>query len=326
MPDPLVSVIIPAHDSAAYLPGAIFSVQQQTLQEIEVILVDDASRDGSWALMQRAAAVDPRVRALRREHNGGVSAARNTGLAAARGRYVTFLDHDDAFLPARLERLFALAEATGADLVADDLRRYEGETGRPLGRHMGRQAISALRQPVTAEEMIANDMPGVSSGRQRAIGYLKPVVRRSFLERHGITFAEGIHGAEDLLFYFECVARGGRMHVSGEALYLYAVALGSLSNRPGLARHQAAANRRMLDIAREMANPRLIGMLRRRQAVFDHAALVDATRAGRWIETLRYARWGEPLGFVTDMRVVAGAARRRLGHAPAGPAALDARA
>jgi hypothetical protein len=331
MPDapPLVSVILPARDSAAYLPGAIFSVQQQTLAEIELVLVDDASRDGTFALMERAAAVDARVRVVRRERNGGVSAARNEGLRVARGRYVAFLDHDDAFLPARLERLVELAERTGDDLVADDLRRYDGETGRPLGRHMGRDAISRLNQPVSPEEMIANDMPGGSTTRQRAIGYLKPLVRRSLLEREGIRFAEGIHGAEDLLFYFTCVAKGGRMRVSDEALYLYAVSLGSLSNRPGLARHQAAANRRMLGIAQGLGSPKLVGMLRRRQAVFDHAALVDATREGRWIETLRYARWGEPLGFVTDMRVVAGAARRRLTHLPPTdgmPPALDARA
>jgi hypothetical protein len=326
---PLVSVIMPARDSAAYLPGAIFSVQQQTLQDIELVLVDDASQDGTYALMQRAAAVDPRVRVVRRERNGGVSAARNEGLRVARGRYVAFLDHDDAFLPSRLERLLRLAEESGADLVADDLRRYDGETGRPLGRHMGRAAIALLGQPVTPEEMIAHDMPGGSSGRQRAIGYLKPLVRRDLLEREGIRFAEGIHGAEDLLFYFTCVARGGRMLVSDEALYLYAVSLGSLSNRPGLARHQAAANRQMLGIAQGLGNARLLGLLRRRQAVFDHAALVDATREGRWIETLRYARWGEPSGFVSDMRVVAGAARRRLSHLPPRdgmPPALDARA
>jgi hypothetical protein len=326
---PLVSVILPARNSAAYLPGAIFSVQQQTLQQIELILVDDASSDATFALMERAAAVDSRVRVVRRERNGGVSAARNEGLRVARGRYVTFLDHDDAFLPARLERLVARAERTGADLLADDLRRYDGDTGRPLGRHMGRDAIASLGQPVTAEEMIAHDMPGTASGRQRAIGYLKPLVRRDLLDREGIRFAEGIHGAEDLLFYFTCVAKGGRMLVSDEALYLYAVSLGSLSNRPGLARHQAAANRRMLGIAQGLGNPRLVGMLRRRQAVFDHAALVDATREGRWIETLRYARWGEPLGFVSDMRVVAGAARRRMAHLPPGdgaPPALDARA
>jgi cellulose synthase/poly-beta-1,6-N-acetylglucosamine synthase-like glycosyltransferase len=319
---PLVSVVIPAHNSASLLPGAIFSVQQQTLQDIELLLVDDASTDESWEIMTRAAELDRRVRPLRRARNGGVSAARNEALRVARGRYVAFLDSDDAILPQRLERLVALAEASGADLMADDLRRYDGETGRPLGRHLGLGTISAIAQPVTPEELVANDMPRAQEGRQRAIGYLKPLLRRDFLQQHGLYFAEEVQGAEDLLLYFECVMHGARMLLTTEALYLYAVALGSLSNRPGLARHQAAANRRMLRLAVQQRRMPLVGVLRRRQAIFDHAALVDATRAGRWVETLRYARWGEPVGFVADMRVVAGAARRRL----AAPGALDARA
>jgi cellulose synthase/poly-beta-1,6-N-acetylglucosamine synthase-like glycosyltransferase len=321
---PLVSVVIPAHNSAALLPGAIFSVQQQSLQDLELLLVDDGSTDATWDVMQRAAAVDARIRVIRRERNGGVSAARNEALRQARGRYVAFLDHDDAFLPTRLECLVGAAEALGADLMADDLRRYDGESGSPLGRHLGLSTILSLPQPISAEALVAHDMPGQGSGRQRAIGYLKPILRRDFLMRHGLQFLEGVHGAEDLLLYFECVIRGARLHVSRDAHYLYAVAVGSLSNRPGLARHQAAANRRMLRLATERGQAKLVRMLRRRQAVFDHAALVDATREGRWVETLRYARWGEPAGFVHDMRVVAGAARRRIARPACG--ALDARA
>lgn len=319
---PLVSVIVPAHNSASLLPGAIFSVQQQTLTDFELLLVDDASTDDSWPIMLRAAELDARVRPLRRERNGGVSAARNEALRVARGRYVAFLDSDDAFLPQRLERLVRLAEEARADLLADDLRRYDGETGRPLGRHLGLATISAISQPLTPEELVANDMPQVQEERQRAIGYVKPLLRRDFLSRHGLCFAEEVQGAEDLLLYFECLMNDARMLLTTEALYLYAVAPGSLSNRPGLARHQAAANRRMLRLALERRRMPLVRTLRRRQAVFDHAALVDATRAGRWVETLRYARWGEPVGFVADMRVVAGAARRRL----AAPGALDASA
>jgi glycosyltransferase involved in cell wall biosynthesis len=115
MPDaPRVSAITIFLDEERFLVDAIASVQSQSLKQWELLLVDDGSMDASPALAREAAARDPaRIRYL--EHPGhanlGMSAARNLGLAAARGEFVAFLDGDDVWLPRRLERAVALLDA-----------------------------------------------------------------------------------------------------------------------------------------------------------------------------------------------------------------------
>jgi glycosyltransferase involved in cell wall biosynthesis len=113
---PRVSVILPAYNAAASLPAALRSVLGQSLQEIEVIVADDGSCDGTAAVAAALALADPRVRVLPGGRNQGAAAARNRAMAAARGDWLALLDADDGFAPDRLARLVALGEARGADV------------------------------------------------------------------------------------------------------------------------------------------------------------------------------------------------------------------
>ena len=97
MSTPRFSVIIPTYSRPEFLPEAIDSVLRQTVEDFECIVVDDAGP------VAATVPEDPRVRLIRRAANGGEPAARNTGIDAARGRYVTFLDDDDVFTPDRLD-------------------------------------------------------------------------------------------------------------------------------------------------------------------------------------------------------------------------------
>lgn len=99
-PEPLVSVIIPSFNRAAYLRQAVNSVLEQTYSRWELIVADDGSTDGTADYL--AALDDRRVRVVRREHCGNPAAVRNAGIAVARGEYVAFLDSDDAWLPEKL--------------------------------------------------------------------------------------------------------------------------------------------------------------------------------------------------------------------------------
>lgn len=112
---PLVSVVIPVCDGEAFVGETLRAVLAQTHRDLDVVVVDDGSVDGSRAVVEAVAGADPRVRTLA-SPRGGVGAARNAGLAAARGPFVTFLDHDD-LLPAasvarRVEALAALPPST----------------------------------------------------------------------------------------------------------------------------------------------------------------------------------------------------------------------
>jgi glycosyltransferase involved in cell wall biosynthesis len=98
---PAVSVIIPTFNRADLLPKAVRSVLAQTYQDLEIVVIDDASADCTTAAVHRLD--DPRIRYVRHERNRGIAAARNTGVANATGRYVAFLDDDDEWLPRKLE-------------------------------------------------------------------------------------------------------------------------------------------------------------------------------------------------------------------------------
>lgn len=113
-----ISVIIPAYNAAAFLHHAIGSALHQTLPALEILVVDDGSRDETSRI---AASYGAPVRCLRRD-NGGLSAARNTGIQAARGEWLAFLDADDLWPGDHLACQWAVAAQTGADLVFSDAR------------------------------------------------------------------------------------------------------------------------------------------------------------------------------------------------------------
>lgn len=112
----MVSVIIPVYNRQDVLRECVASVLGQTYENIEVLLIDDGSADRSLAICRELSAQDARVRVLEQQH-GGVSAARNMGLEAARGEYVCFVDSDDVIHPRLLETLIPAMKSSGAEIA-----------------------------------------------------------------------------------------------------------------------------------------------------------------------------------------------------------------
>jgi glycosyltransferase involved in cell wall biosynthesis len=122
-PKPTVTVVIPAFNAAEFLRGGLDSVLAQTCQPLEIIVVDDGSEDGTPEV---AAAYAGKVRYIRKER-GGPAAARNEGIRAASGEWIAFQDADDIWPADLLEKLFAAATVTGADLIfGDSINLVEG--------------------------------------------------------------------------------------------------------------------------------------------------------------------------------------------------------
>lgn len=117
---PEVSVIIPVYNVEQWLPACLDSVLAQTLQDIEVICVNDCSPDNCAAILEGYASLDRRIHVITHEKNGGQGIARNTGFAACTGRYVYFLDSDDMVAPEALEELLACAEENRLDGIFFD--------------------------------------------------------------------------------------------------------------------------------------------------------------------------------------------------------------
>lgn len=109
MNSPYISVIIPAYNTETYITETLQSLQDQAYTDFEAIIIDDASTDCT-AKLAESFTVDPRFRVIRREQNGGVSAARNVGIKEARGEWIAFIDADDLWLPDKLEKQVELIQ------------------------------------------------------------------------------------------------------------------------------------------------------------------------------------------------------------------------
>lgn len=123
---------MPAWRAAGTLAASVASVQAQTRGDWELIIIDDASEDATADLARALAAADPRITVLQQASNGGAAQARNRGIRAARGRYVAFLDADDLWLPAKLERQIGFMQQTGAALSYTGYLRDSGGVQRPV--------------------------------------------------------------------------------------------------------------------------------------------------------------------------------------------------
>ena len=113
---PKVSIIIPVYNSEKYVEKCIRSVMNQTFQELEIIIIDDGSSDGSYEILKELAKEDSRIILIHQE-NSGVAIARNVGLERVSGEYLTFVDGDDYIDLDYIERLYMCAHNKGADLV-----------------------------------------------------------------------------------------------------------------------------------------------------------------------------------------------------------------
>jgi succinoglycan biosynthesis protein ExoO len=219
-----VSVIVPAYNAEDFLERAVRSALDQTEWDLEVIVVDDGSVDATSDVARQVAVEDRRVRVLKNAENCGVSVSRNRAIAVASGEWIALLDADDTWLPRRLETL--LLASDGADVVCDDLLFInESRTGASAMEYWGLLGWVGLRrrQPhwLTLAEFIRYDL-----------GLLKPVIRRDFLDAHGMGYDTELRVTEDYYLYFRLLAAGARWRQLPEGYYLYLRHANSLTLSP----------------------------------------------------------------------------------------------
>ena len=242
-----VSVVVPAYNMERYVERAVVSALRQSLAEIEVLVVDDASQDGTAALVERLATTDPRVRLIRLAVNGGLSAARNAAIAEARGEWIAVLDADDWYAPERLEKLVAAGRARGADLVADNLHYVMEGYLAPW------QTLFPRRGPSPFALSPADILRGSGAGYPKTVVSIKPMFRRAFLEDHGIRYRDALRAGEDGEILLRCLARTPRVLVLREPMYHYLVRRSSVSHGMGAERFLMVKrfNEELLELYRE---------------------------------------------------------------------------
>jgi glycosyltransferase involved in cell wall biosynthesis len=228
---PVVSVIMPTLNYAHYLPDAIESLQAQTFGSWECLIVDDGSTDDTSRIVESLAAADPRIRYLRREHVG-VAAARNVGIAAARGTYVQFLDADDVLRPDKLELHVAASEAEpAADVVYGPAGFFDDEVPDAIRVwHRGPQPPWVTEPPadVTQTPMLSRLLD------VNPLVIEAPLARTAVLRRVG-GFDEALGRMEDWDLWLRCALDGARFVAvpSDAPVVLVRVHPASISHRPG---------------------------------------------------------------------------------------------
>ena len=203
---PKVSVIIPIYNVAPFMERCARALMEQTLREVEFIFVDDASPDASMEILEKVLAQYPEreVKVLHHERNRGLPAARNTGLAAARGEYVWHCDSDDWPEPDMLEKLYDAAVAARADMAYCDFWLDYGNRKR----YMGNPSYQ------TAGQMVKE---GFLAGLMKYNVWNKLIRRSQYV---GISFPEGHAMGEDMTIIAVAVRAHKVVHVPC-ALYHY---------------------------------------------------------------------------------------------------------
>jgi CDP-glycerol glycerophosphotransferase len=175
-----VSVVVPVHNVAAYLDTCLESLAQQTMEDLEVVIVDDGSTDESPEIAARFAARDPRFR-LVSQPNAGLGAARNTGVAHASGEFLAFVDSDDAVTPRAYEALLGALDRTGSDFASGNARRLTSFGTVPVPFLAATFERTRLRTHITR-------FPGLRVDRTA----WNKLFRRSFWDEHRFRFPEGV--------------------------------------------------------------------------------------------------------------------------------------
>lgn len=193
----LVSIVVPVYNVEKYLKRCVDSIMSQTLQDIEIILVDDGATDSSGKLCDDLAKMDKRIKVVHKE-NGGLSSARNAGMKIATGRYIGFVDSDDTVSNEMYEELIKTIQKYQCDFVMCDYERILED---------GNKYVKSLKIEsgfYNKQKIIEEIYPDLIMGRNLDYGPLLSVwhclYNLEFLKKNNISFDEEVRWSEDNIF------------------------------------------------------------------------------------------------------------------------------
>lgn len=205
MQQPLISAIVPAYNLEDCLGRALDSILKQGIKDMEVIVVDDLSSDGTWELIKKYEKSDNRIVSIHMNHRSKPSGARNAALDVAKGKYIHFCDGDDAVPSKSYKIMLEVAEKQNADIVTGNyMRMYpkERQAIRPFSHYTSRTAVDRCFEK--SNTTLWNKL-----------------FRRSYMEEHGLRFDESLRYMEDLLFYMEFMRCNPRAGYTDANVYIY---------------------------------------------------------------------------------------------------------
>lgn len=210
----LVSVIIPVYNVEKYLAACLDSVLTQSYSNLEVIVVNDGSTDGSGSICDKYAQVDTRIKYVEQD-NSGVSAARNNAMAMAQGEYVTFVDSDDILLPNAIEQMYSLMKSRNVDCVRTrcNVKRPDGTT-----KELADGVVLGVYRQGDIQELMFR----AATGRLMCFVWLL-MIKRSIIQKNNIQFPVDILMMEDMYFYIQLLQNVKSVLICDTATYDYYV-------------------------------------------------------------------------------------------------------
>lgn len=216
MPQPFISIIIPVFNNAQDIRRCLKSVLRQTFDDIEVIVVDDGSSDGSIDTIRSCATDHSRIRIFKEAHHG-VSSARNVGIEASRGEYIIFIDADDDIEEHYLHNLADKAKQSHADILLCGITRCFAD-GHTEGWELARKGIFSRKD-------FLKDLPSEQYERLQGIyGFVaNKMVKREIVNRFNLRFDATMSLMEDYSFFLDCYARCESFMCLSEMGYRYRI-------------------------------------------------------------------------------------------------------
>lgn len=238
---PELSVIIPMYNAGKSFEACMASLLAQTLQSIEIIIVNDGSTDESAEMAHHYAAQYPHVQVID-QANGGVSRARNAGMAVASGEYVTFPDADDTLVPEMYSKLIAMARADNLDVAQCNAERVFWGSGKaktliPVDRLQSTPVLSGAEWLGKA----------LATNRYLHVVWLG-IYRRSLINELNLEFEPGLHH-QDIPWTTELMLNARRVRYTDEVMYRYYVHDQSISNQKRTGMRNVEYQRHYIKIA-----------------------------------------------------------------------------
>ena len=236
-----VSIVIPVYNVEKYLEECVDSVINQSYPNLEIILVDDGATDSSGRMCDEYATVDPRIRVIHRQ-NGGLSAARNTGLDVATGEYIYFLDSDDYIEKDTVSSLVEICDSENADVVFFDASVFytDCEPDEKMYSYSRKKRYSTFNGKDALVRLLNND--------EYRTAVPLTFIKTNYLRSNNIRFYEGILHEDELFTFLVFNANGVVAHCHKE-LYARRIRPASIMTASGMSRRYES----MLTIYNELS-------------------------------------------------------------------------
>lgn len=213
----MLSVIIPVYNVEDYLNECLDSVINQTLEDIEIICIDDGSTDNSPDILKEYSKKDKRIKIIIKE-NGGQATARNLGIKEAQGEYIAFVDSDDFIEPTMFEKLYTKAKDNNLDIAMCKIATYDNQT-EEIKDNVWYYMLGVFRD---FEKDIFNHKDTKEFTCHIAVTPYNKIYKTTLLKENNILFPEGLI-FEDEKFFYDTYLRAKRVSIVDEFLYYYRI-------------------------------------------------------------------------------------------------------